>query len=329
MSSLSSAQMKKLHANLTRAMAYDRLFLRLLQAGKLVGFYHEGGIALAPGVAAGSFLTQQDVLWPHYRGHGVGHLLSKEIDVQPYVAEHMGREAGCCKGRSTYHWSFPQQHVFGFTGNLGAGFGLSVGWGYAALHKKSGQIVMCCSGDGAFTNGRSHEGLLLAAQHRLPVVFWCENNGMVQHSSSDDLHPMANIADLATTFGIPSRIVDGQDLFACGEAALAALAHVRAGNGPILVECKVLRAGSHSVGSVNNEGVRARSPQLMKEWRDTRDPLVLARAQLLADGVMTESEIEDVHAAAEDEVMRAEAFADSSPRATPSVEEMQSAVYAD
>jgi len=41
-----------LFTNLARAMAVDRMMMRIIRAGRMVGFYHEGGIALAPGVAA-------------------------------------------------------------------------------------------------------------------------------------------------------------------------------------------------------------------------------------------------------------------------------------
>ena len=97
--SLTTEQMRVLHRNLFRAVTLDKMMMRLIRVGKLVGFYHEGGIALAPGVAAGTFLQQHDIMWPHYRAHGIAHLISKGIDIKRFIAEHMGREDGCCKGR--------------------------------------------------------------------------------------------------------------------------------------------------------------------------------------------------------------------------------------
>jgi len=325
---LSGEQKKLLYGNLARAVALDRMMMRIIRAGKMVGFYHEGGIALAPGIAAASFLQKEDILWPHYRAHGLAHMLAKGIDIKPYVAEHMGRIDGCCKGRSSFHFSFPDHHVFGFSGNIGANFPLSVGYGYAAKLKRSGQIVVTCSGDGSYGEGRAHEALLMCANWKLPVVFWCENNGIAQYSAFSDLFPQPHVSGLAAGYGIPSQVVDGQDLFACGEAALQAIAHVRAGKGPIFVELMTLRAQEHNVGGLNSEGVRPRDPKLMDEWRMTRDPLTLAAADLIAEGV-TSAEIEQILVAANQEADEVEAFCEQSPKAMPPVDELLAAVYSD
>ncbi|MBW7902895.1 MAG: thiamine pyrophosphate-dependent dehydrogenase E1 component subunit alpha [Rhodocyclaceae bacterium] len=325
--SLTNDQKIVLFRNLARAMALDRMMMRVIRAGKMVGFYHEGGIALAPGIAAGAFLQKEDPMWPHYRAHGLAHMLSKGIDIKYYVAEHMGREAGCCKGRSSFHMSFPEDHVFGFSGNIGANFPLSVGYGFAAKYKQSGQVVMNCSGDGSYGEGRCHEALLMSANWKLPAVFWCEANGMAQHSNVKDLFPGPNVSSLAAGFGIPSMVVDGQDLFACAEAALQALAHVRQGNGPIFVECKTYRVQEHSVGGVNYEGPNQRDPELMAKWKETLNPLALAAARLLAEKVLTQEDIDQIKADAEREADEVEAFCEASPKALPSVAEMQAAVY--
>ncbi len=326
---LSAAQQLLLHRKLTLAMTLDRLMLRLLQAGSLVGFYHEAGIAMAPGVAAGSFLTPADILFPHYRGHGLAHMVGKGVDVTSYVAEHMGRDGGCCKGRSSYHWSFPDDHVHGFSGNIGANFGLSVGWALAARNRRSGQVVMSCSGDGSYATGRSHEGLLMAATWKLPIVFWCEANGMVQHTHLSDIFPVADVSRMAASYDMPALVVDGQDLFACGQAALQALAHVRGGHGPIFVECKTLRAQAHAVGLPNLEGNTLRDPALMQEWKHTRDPLQAARARLIAEGLLSEAELAQVQAEADAEGDRMLAWSEASPKAAPDIAALEAALYAD
>ncbi len=325
---LSDQHRVELFRTLVRAMALDRLMMRLIRAGRLVGFYHEGGIALAPGVAAGFFLTQDDIMWPHYRAHGVAHMLSKGVDVKLYIAEHLGRTEGCCKGRSSFHPSFPAQHIFGGSGNIGANFPVSVGYGFAAKRKSLGQIVMNCSGDGSYGSGRAHESLLMCANWKLPVVFWCEANGMAQHSSMDKLFPMPNISSLAAGYGIPSQIVDGQDLFACAEAAQAAVAHVRAGNGPIFVECKTLRAQEHSVGGVNYAGTAPRDPGLMRKWKEERNPESLAAAVLMHEGLLAQKDVDSLRSKADAEADEIERYCESLPKALPSIEELQSAVYA-
>jgi len=325
---LTNEQRILLFTNLARASALDRMMMRVIRAGRMVGFYHEGGIALAPGVAAGSFLRKDDIMWPHYRAHGLAHTLSKGIDAKNYVAEHMGREAGCCQGRSSFHMSFPAAHVFGASGNIGANFPMSIGYGFAAKYKGSGQIVMNCSGDGSYGEGRAHEAMLMCSLWQLPVIFWCENNGMAQHSSIAALFPGEHISQLAPGYRIPVIVVDGQDLFACGAVALQAIEHVRGGKGPIFVECMTLRSQEHNVGGLNNEGPIPRDQALMDRWKAEKDPLLLAAKVLLAEKVLTEGEIDRIKQDADREADEVEAFCDASPKATPPVELLLPAVYA-
>ncbi len=325
---LTKDQEVMLFTNLARAMALDKMMMRVIKAGRMVGFYHEGGIALAPGVAAGSFLRKDDIIWPHYRGHALAHSLSKGVDVKRYVAEHMGREGGCCRGRSSFHLSFPADHIFGASGNIGANFPLSVGYGFAAKYKNAGQIVMNCSGDGSYGEGRAHEAMLMCSIWQLPVIFWCENNGIAQHSKLSALFPGEHISQLAAGYKIPAIVVDGQDLFACAETASQAIDHVRAGQGPIFVECMTFRSQEHNVGGLNNEGSTPRDQALMEQWKAEKDPLMLAAKVLLKKKVLTQDQVNQIKKDAEREADEMESFSEASPKALPSIESLQSAVYA-
>lgn len=325
---LNKQQKTTLYTNLVRATTLDHLMMRIIRAGKMVGFYHEGGIALAPGVAAGTFLRKDDAMNPHYRAHGLAHMVSKGVDVRSYVAEHMGRIAGCAKGRSSFHVSFPEDHIFGWSANIGANFPPCIGYGFAARYKGTDQVVMNCSGDGSYQEGRAHEGMLMCANWKLPVIFWCENNGMAQHSKLEDLFPVSDISRLAAGYGIPSMIVDGQDLLACGEAALKAIAHARSGKGPYFVELKTLRVQEHNVGGLNNDGAVPRDARQMQEWREKRDPVKLAATRLLADKVLRTDDLDRIRAAAEKEADDMEVWADQSPKATPTIPELLAGVYA-
>jgi TPP-dependent pyruvate/acetoin dehydrogenase alpha subunit len=102
---------------------------------------------------------------------------------------------------------------------------------------------------------------------------------------------------------------------------------VRAGRGPIFIECKTLRAQEHSVGGVNNEGIMPRDPALMRAWREERDPERLAGVRLLEAGVLTEGELDAMHAAADREAENLAAACEALPKALPSIDELQSAVY--
>jgi pyruvate dehydrogenase E1 component alpha subunit len=325
--SLEAAQMKTLFRNLVRAFYFDQMMYRRITTGQLVGFYHPGEGAQAPGVAAGTFLRDGDILYPHHRGHGMAHMLSKGIDLKYYLAEHTGKEAGCCKGRSSFHYSFPEQGVHMSSGYIGMNFAPTIGFAWACQRRNKQEVVMNCSGDGSYGQGRAHEAMLYAANWKLPMIFWCENNGMAIHSTAEEMHPTADISSLAAGYGIPATIVDGQDVFACAEAALAAIARARSGKGPAFVECKVLRFKEHDVGTPDLARYTPRSEELHEEMRK-REPVALATERVLAEKLLTQDEIDAIHEEAQAEVAAAEQFADDSPIATPSEEELLAAVYA-
>ena len=325
--SLDSAQMKTLFRNLVRAYYYDQMMYRRITTGQLIGFYHPGEGATAPGVAAGTFLQDDDLMFPHHRGHGMAHMLSKGIDLKYYLAEHTGKSTGCCQGRSSFHMSFPEKGVHMSTGFIGLTFIPAIGMAWACQRRDKGQVTMICSGDGSYGQGRAHEAMLYAANWDLPLIFWCENNGMAIYAKGEDMHPTADISSLAAGYDIPAVVVDGQDVFACAEAALAAIERGRSGKGPTFVECKVLRFKEHDVGTPDLAGHTPRSEELHEEMRK-REPVALATERVLAQSLLSQEGIDMIHEEAQAEVAAAEQFADDSPIAMPSEEELMAAVYA-
>lgn len=325
---LTKDQMITLYRNLARATAFDAMMARRMVNGKLIGFYHPGEGQLAPGVGACSFLTQDDYLSPHHRAHGQAHMLSKGIELKRYLAEHTGKIDGCCKGRSSYHWSFPEHGVFLMSGFIGYNFAPITGLGWAAKRNDRGQVVMNCSGDGSYGQGRAHEAMLMAMNWRLPIIFWCENNGMAIHSTAADMHPTEDISSLASGYGMPAAIVDGQDVFACAEVAIAAIERARSGEGPTFVEAKTMRFREHDIGTPDLERWEERGKEELAAMK-AREPLTLATERVLAKKILTKKQIEKIKAEAQAEVDEAEAFAQESPLAANSREELLAAVYAD
>lgn len=325
---LTVADRLRLFGLLSEAMEIDKMMLRLIRAGKMVGFYHEIGIAAAASVSSAAFLRRSDYLYPHYRGHGTAHMHAKGIELTAYVAEHLGREDGCCKGRSSYHFSFPEHRVYGMTGNVGANFPPAIGYGLAAKRAGEGDVVVTCSGEGAYGEGRAHEAMLICALWKLPVLFWCENNAIAQYSGIEDNFPSRTVSDLADGFNIHKAVVDGQDLFACAAVAKNAVDAMREGAGPIFVECHTLRPKEHNVGGLNMEGAKERDPALMERWLKERDPRDVARKALLDRKEATVAELDRIEA---DAAQLAEKLAERGERgkkATPPIWELEAQVYA-
>ncbi|MGZ4371582.1 MAG: thiamine pyrophosphate-dependent enzyme, partial [Gaiellaceae bacterium] len=84
----------------------------------------------------------------------------------------------------------------------------------------------------------------------------------------------------AEVMEVPAETIDGMSVWTVREAAARALAHAREGSGPAFVEALTYRFVGHSrsdPGAYRPEGE-------LDEWK-TRDPIVVLRAQLDADGV--------------------------------------------
>ena len=325
--SLTTDQKLTLFRNLVRAYHFDQMMSRRMVNGRLVGFYHPGDGAIAPGVGACSFLEKTDYLNPHHRAHGQPHMLSKGIDLKHYLAEHTAKAAGCCQGRSSFHFCFPDDGVFLMSGFIGFNFPPVVGLGWAAQRNGRGQIVMNCSGDGSYGQGKAHECMLMAMNWKLPIVFVCENNGLAIFAEADEMHPTDDIADMAKAYAMPSAIVDGQDVFAVAEAVLPAIERARSGGGPTLIEAKTLRFREHDIGTPNLRGSKERTKEEIDALME-REPVHVATRRLLADKVLTQPEIDAIHEEAAAEVEAAEDYADSLPEPDVTLEDLEAAVYA-
>ncbi len=133
---------------------------------------------------------------------------------------------------------------------------------------------------------------------------------------------------MALAYGMPSAIVDGQDVFAVAEAATEAIDRARNGKGPTLVECKTLRYKEHDIGTPDLKGWEDRSEEEHSQMRE-REPVTLATERVLADKILSQVEIDGIHEAALKEIEGVEEFADSSEIARPSEEELLADVFVD
>jgi acetoin:2,6-dichlorophenolindophenol oxidoreductase subunit alpha len=305
---LTADDKRRLYRNLVRARAFDRLFASLLARGKLLGFFHRGEGGEAPGVGACTFLRQDDMIWPHLRGHGLPHLIGKGIDPKYYLAEHMGKSTGYCGGVSTFHCCAPEQGMYGLAGTIGSGFPVSVGWGLAAKMNGRGQVIVTCFGDGTSNRGTLHEALLMSANWKLPIVWVCENNGLAIYVPAHEHHPMQDVASLAPGYGLPFQIVDGQDVIAVAQAVMEAVERARVGGGPSFVECKTARFYEHDIGSPDLVGTEPRTAEMIERLRQ-RDPLKLCCERLMAEGILTQQDVEQIDREAKAEAEAAEQFA--------------------
>jgi acetoin:2,6-dichlorophenolindophenol oxidoreductase subunit alpha len=176
-----------------------------------------------------------------------------DLPLKETIAEIFGKSPGFCKGKSgPMYLAAPTYGYMGCGGIIGAPIVIGGGMALSAMQRGTGQIVLCLFGDGATNQGMFHEGLNLAAVHKLPIVYVCANNGFGGSSPIEKTTAVPEIADRVSAYNIPGVAVDGFDPLAVYEATQSAAERARAGKGPTLIEGKVLRQASHSGAGPGN-----------------------------------------------------------------------------
>jgi TPP-dependent pyruvate/acetoin dehydrogenase alpha subunit len=264
--------------------AMHRLFLR----GEVHGTTHlyAGQEAVAVGVCMA--LSDGDWAAGTYRGHG--HALAKGTEPEPLIAEMLGRATGVCGGRSGSMNVIDVEHgLVGCYGIVGGSIAAALGAGLSA--QRLGHVSVCFFGDGATNQAYFHECMNMAAVRSLPVVFVCENNLYAEFTPMGEATAGGDIAGRAAAYGVPSAVVDGNDLWAVHDAAAEAVARARGGEGPTLLECRTYRHYGHS----KSDPAPYRTKEEVEDWLE-RDPLKIARPRLLDEG-LTEEQVAAVEAA--------------------------------
>jgi len=270
-----------LYTRIYRQMLLIRGFEDLVQSlflkGEVYGTTHlySGQEAVATGVA--SLLEKRDRVAATYRGHG--HALALGVDPQRLLDEMLGRETGINGGRAgSMNVNSLADRLIGSFGIVGGSIAAATG-AALALKKTSGGVAVAYFGDGAMNQGYVFECLNFCRVLQLPLVFVCENNGYGEYTAFRSV-TAGEIRARAEVMEVPAETIDGMSVWTVRDAAARAIAHARDGNGPYFLEALTYRFVGHSrsdPGAYRPEGE-------LDEWR-RRDPIVLLRAQLEADGV--------------------------------------------
>jgi pyruvate dehydrogenase E1 component alpha subunit len=198
----------------------------------------------------------------------------------------------------------------------------AVGLGMARNYRESEEAALVCFGDGATSQGDTHEAMNFAGVFETPTVFFCENNGWAISYPRDRQTASETIARKADAYGFDGVQVDGNDPLAVREAVSDALASAREGT-PVLVEALTYRQGAHTTA---DDPDRYRPDESdLPEWR-TRDPLERLEAFLREEGVIDDSFVETTRERVEEELAEAVAVAEDAE--APEADELFDTVYA-
>jgi len=290
----------------------------LYQAGKIGGFLHLyiGQEAVSTGLIAAR--QPQDRVITAYRDHGVA--LNCGISANEVMAELLGKVTGVSKGKGgSMHMADPEKNMWGGHAIVGGHLPIAAGIALGDQYAGNDNVTICMFGDGATNIGFFHEGLNLSKVWNLPVLWVCENNQYGMGTAVERASAVLEIRQKAEGYLIPNERVDGMDVMKVYEAGKKAIEHIRAGNGPYLLEFVTYRYMGHSMGDPE----RYREKQEVEKWRED-DPIGIFRKTLQAKRVAAKT-LDEIEARASQDMEKAVEFAEASPEPAP--EELWTNVY--
>ncbi|WP_052847583.1 pyruvate dehydrogenase (acetyl-transferring) E1 component subunit alpha [Streptomyces avicenniae] len=225
-------------------------------------------------IAAALALEPRDWLFPSYR------------DTLAVITRGVPPAAALGLLRGDWHTGYdPREHrVAPLCTPLATQLPHATGLAHAARLRGDDVVALALVGDGGTSEGDFHEALNFAAVWRAPVVFLVQNNRYAISVPLAAQTAAPSLAHKAVGYGMPGRLVDGNDAPAVLTVLREAVAHARSGGGPTLVEALTYRIDAHTNA---DDATRYRPPEEVAAWRE-RDPLTLLARDLRAHGLLTD-----------------------------------------
>ncbi|MPY55886.1 alpha-ketoacid dehydrogenase subunit alpha/beta [Streptomyces spongiae] len=215
--------------------------------------------------------------------------------VERTLAEICGLERGFCRGRGgSMHLQWRDAGAMGTNAIVGGGVPQAAGFAWAHRQAGSDAVSVTYFGDGAVNIGSVLETFNLAAAWKLPVCFFIENNQYAVSTHVAEVTAEPRLSARGLGFNIPSWRVDGMDPVAVCLAMQEAVAVMRSGGGPTIIEADLYRF-FHQNGPYPGSAFGYRDKAEEKAWRE-RDPLALLERQILRRELASQEEIDQAAA---------------------------------
>ena len=305
----------------------DMLLLRKFEerCGQIYGMGKIGGFCHLyigqEAVAVGTYLaiTKKDYVVTTYRCHGQAILSG--IEPKYVLAELMGKETGCSKGKGgSMHLFNKEGRFYGGHGIVGGSVPLGTGIGFAEKYRNTKNICVTFLGDGAVNQGQVYESFNMAALWEIPVLYIIENN---EYSMGTSVARSSFITDLykkGESFGIEGQEVDGMDLFKVHDAVKELSDKVRKTSKPLLLEVKTYRYKGHSMSDPG----KYRTKEEVEKYK-IDDPVKHIKSYILSNKIGSEAEIKEIEDKVKSIMVEAVDFAENSSK--PSIDDLMTDIY--
>lgn len=220
------------------------------------------------------------------------------------LAEIMGLAQGYCKGRGgSMHLRCDDFGHMGTNAIVGGGVPMAAGAAWSNQELNNGCAVLSFFGDGAINIGSVLETMNLAALLNAPICFFIENNQYAVSTSLKESTREPRLSGRGVGFGIPSFRVDGMDVVAVAKATEHALALMRAGKGPVVIEAEVYRY-VHQTGGLPGSAYGYRTKEEELAWKE-RDPIDRVVREVVKRKLASQDVVDAMGQAAKDAMAQA------------------------
>src|SRR3989440_6784735 len=317
---VSAEALKRWYTDMLLIRRFEERAGQMYGMGLIGGFCHLyiGQEAVVVGVQAA--LEEGDTVITSYRDHG--HMLACGMDPKGVMSELTGRRCGYSHGKGgSMHMFSREKNFFGGHGIVGAQVPIGTGLGFAHRYRDDGRISVTYLGDGAINQGQVYESFNMASLWKLPVVYVVENNRYGMGTSVSRASARTDLYHRGVAYGIPGEQVDGMDVVAVYEAAVEAVEHARAGQGPIILEMLTYRYRGHSM----SDPAKYRTKEEVDKMRTEHDPIEQVRTRILKNGIAKEEALKKIDAEVRSIVNEAAEYAIHDPEPDPA--ELYTDVY--
>ncbi|WP_030270036.1 pyruvate dehydrogenase (acetyl-transferring) E1 component subunit alpha [Streptomyces sp. NRRL B-24484] len=296
------ALLRELYRRLVVGRRYNQQATTLTKQGRLAVYPATTGQEACE-VAAAMALHEQDWLFPSYR------------DTLAVVARGVDPLEALTLLRGNAHTGYDPRatRTAPLSTPLATQAPHAVGLAHAARLAGDPVVALAMLGDGGTSEGDFHEALNFAAVLNAPVVFLVQNNGYAISVPLDRQSAAPTLAHKAVGYGMPGRLVDGNDAPAVHAVLTEAFERARSGGGPTLVEALTYRIEAHTNA---DDATRYRQDDEVAAWRE-HDPILLMERHLRPLGVLDDTLVQDAADEAEALAARMRAEFHEDPQLDP------------
>lgn len=271
-------------------------------------------------IGSAAALDDGDIILAQYREHAA--LRYRGFTTQQFMDQLFSNQQDLGKGRQMpIHYGTHALNFQTISSPLATQIPQASGVGYSLKMQQKPNVAICYFGEGAASEGDFHAGLNMASVHKVPVIFFCRNNGYAISTPTEEQFAGNGIASRGLGYGMHTIRVDGNDMLAVLAATQQARAYAVKNAAPVLIEAMTYRLGAHS-SSDDPSGYRSKEEEA--KWQQ-HDPVQRFKLWLVNQGWLSEDQEQALYSQYRDEVLAAVKVAEKVP--APHIDSLIEDVY--